>query len=72
MLKIAIFCLSVIFTAPSHMADQTTANATAPSIDPIVTGVSISQSEKDAWADRRAKHLAQVASGAVESQDFPE
>lgn len=70
MLKIAIFCLSVIFTAPSHMADQTT--ATTPGIDPIVTGVSISQSEKDAWAQRRAKYMAQVASGAVETQDFPE
>ena len=66
MFKIAIFCLSVIFTAPSQMADQTT--ATTPGIDPIITGVSISQSEKDAWAVRRAKYLA----GKADVQEFPE
>ncbi len=67
MFKIAIFCLTVIFTAPNHSTEQA-----SPGIDPIVTGVSISQSEKDAWAERHAKYLAQVASGAVETQDFPE
>lgn len=70
MLKIAILCLSVIFTAPSQAPEAST--QTAMGIDPIVTGVSISQSEKGAWAERRAKYLEQVASGAVETQDFPE
>lgn len=70
MFKIAIFCLSVIFTAPSHLPEQT--DATSPDLDPIVTGVSISQSEKEVWAARRAKYLASVESGAIDTQDFPE
>ena len=69
MLKLAILCLSLVFAAPNR-APETAAQNDQPAldVDPIITGVSISQSEKDAWAARRTKFLA----GKVEVQDFPE
>ncbi len=69
MLKLAILCLSLVLAAPNH-ARETAVQTGQPAlgIDPIVTGVSISQAEKDAWALRRANYLA----GKIDMQDFPE